>query len=270
VNYLEVFAASAVAIAVLMVVTWAISLPLRNVSIVDFVWGLGFVVVAWVSYVVGDGLAERKLLLALMTTVWGLRLALYLLWRNAGQGEDPRYVALRRRRGERFAFQSLWLVFGLQGVVMAVVSLPVQVGSVPEQPDTLGAVEVVGVVVWAVGLFFEAVGDAQLARFKADPDHRGQVLDRGLWRYTRHPNYFGDISVWWGIWIVAAATGVGLYAVVGPIVMTFFLLRVSGVPLLERTIATRRPAYDDYVARTNAVFPAPPKPQRSGAYHSPQ
>jgi steroid 5-alpha reductase family enzyme len=257
-SYVEVFLASAGAIAVLMVGTWLVSIPLRNVSIVDIVWGLGFVVVAWVAYVVGDGVPERRLLLAALTTVWGGRLALYLLWRNAGKGEDPRYVAMRRRRGDAFAVQSLWLVFGLQGVVMFVVSLPVQVGSVPDQPD-VGAIEVVGVAVWAVGLFFEAVGDWQLARFKADPANEGQVMDRGLWSLTRHPNYFGDFCVWWGIWIVAAATGVGLYAVVGPIVMTFFLLRVSGVAMLERTIGKRRPGYDAYVARTNTFFPAPPK-----------
>lgn len=257
-SYVEVFLASAGAIAVLMVGTWLVSIPLRNVSIVDIVWGLGFVVVAWVAYAVGDGVPERRLLLAVLTTVWGGRLALYLLWRNAGKGEDPRYVAMRRRRGDAFAVQSLWLVFGLQGVVMFVVSLPVQVGSVPDQPD-VGAIEVVGVVVWAVGLFFEAVGDWQLARFKADPANEGQVMDRGLWSLTRHPNYFGDFCVWWGIWIVAAATGVGLYAVVGPIVMTFFLLRVSGVAMLERTIGRRRPGYDAYVARTNTFFPAPPR-----------
>ncbi len=260
-SYVQVFAASAAAIAVLMVGTWLVSLRLHNASIVDIVWGFGFVVVAWVSFALGGGVPGRRLLLALMTTIWGGRLALYLLWRNAGKGEDPRYVAMRNRRGDRFGLESLWLVFGLQGVVMFVVSLPVQVGSVPDQPD-LSEVEVLAVVVWAIGMFFEAVGDWQLARFKADPANADQVMDRGLWSLTRHPNYFGDVCVWWGIWIVAAATGVGIYAIVGPIVMTFFLLRVSGVPMLERTIGKRRPGYDDYVARTNAFFPGPPKPAR--------
>ena len=259
-SYLAVFGACAAAIAVLMVGTWLVSLPLKNVSIVDIVWGAGFVLVGWVSYVVGDGTASRRLLLASMVTVWGGRLAVYLFWRNHGKGEDPRYVAMRKRRGDAFAVQSLWIVFGLQGVIMWVVSLPVQVGSVPDQPTSLGPVEVVGVVLWAVGLFFEAVGDWQLARFKADPDSQGRVMDRGLWRYTRHPNYFGDFCVWWGIWIVSAATGVGIYAVIGPIVMTFFLTRVSGVAMLERTIGKRRAGYDEYVARTNAFFPGPPKP----------
>jgi len=259
VGYLDVFAASAAAIAVLMLGTWLVSLPLRNASIVDIVWGLGFVLVGWVSFLVGDGLAARRLLLALMVTIWGTRLALYLLWRNAGHGEDFRYVAMRRRAGNRFALRSLWMVFGLQGVIMWTVSLPVQVGSVPDSPTSLGPVEALGALVWAVGLFFESVGDWQLARFKADPASAGKVMDTGLWRYTRHPNYFGDFCVWWGIWLVAAATGVGVLAVIGPIVMSVFLMRVSGVPMLERTIAKRRPGYDEYIRRTNSFFPGPPK-----------
>lgn len=259
-SYLQVFGASAAAIAVLMTATWLVSLPLRNVSIVDIVWGAGFVVVAWVSFVVGDGVDSRRLLLAGMVTLWGGRLAIYLFLRNHGKGEDPRYVAMRNRRGEAFAVQSLWLVFGLQGLIMWVVSLPVQVGAVADQPTSLGPVEIVGVLVWTVGIFFESVGDFQLSRFKADPANQGQVMDRGLWRYTRHPNYFGDFCVWWGIWIVSAATGVGIYTIVGPVVMTFFLLRVSGVAMLERSIGKRRPGYDEYARRTNAFFPAPPRP----------
>jgi steroid 5-alpha reductase family enzyme len=259
-SYLSVFGASAAAIAVLMIGTWLLSLPLKNVSIVDIVWGAGFVLVAWVSYLVGDGTESRRLLLAAMVTLWGGRLAIYLFRRNHGKGEDPRYVAMRERRGDRFAVQSLWMVFGLQGVLMWLVSLPVQVGVVPDLPTSIGPVELVGVVLWAIGLFFESVGDFQLARFKADGANQGQVMDQGLWRYTRHPNYFGDFCVWWGIWIVSAATGVGLFAVVGPVVMTFFLLRVSGVAMLERSIGKRRPGYDEYIARTNAFFPGPPKP----------
>ena len=258
-NYLEVFGASAGAIAVLMIGTWVVSVRLKNASIVDIVWGAGFVLVAWVSYALGDGVASRKMLLAWMVTLWGGRLAVYLFIRNHGKGEDPRYVAMRNRRGDKFARQSLWLVFGLQGVLMWIVSLPVQVGSVADQPASLGPVEIVGVILYTIGIYFESTGDFQLSQFKADPANAGQVMDQGLWRYTRHPNYFGDFCVWWGIWIVAAATGVGIYAVVGPIVMTFFLLRVSGVAMLERSIGKRRPGYDEYVRTTNAFFPAPPK-----------
>jgi len=259
VNYLEVFGASAAAIAVLMIGTWLVSIRLKNVSIVDIVWGAGFVLVAWVSYALGDGVASRKMLLAWMVTLWGGRLAIYLFIRNHGKGEDPRYAAMRRRRGDKFALQSLWVVFGLQGALMWIVSLPVQVGSVADQPTSLGPVEIVGVILYTIGIYFESTGDFQLSQFKADPANAGQVMDQGLWRYTRHPNYFGDFCVWWGIWIVAAATGVGIYAIVGPIVMTFFLLRVSGVAMLERSITKRRPGYDEYMRRTNAFFPGLPK-----------
>ncbi len=257
-NYLEVFAACAGAIAVLMVGTWLVSLPLKNVSIVDIVWGAGFVLVGWVSYALGDGVDSRKALLAVMVTLWGGRLAVYLFIRNHGKGEDPRYVAMRKRRGDAFAIQSLFTVFAVQGVLMWIVSLPVQVGSVADQPTSLGPVELVGAILWAIGLFFESVGDFQLARFKRDEASKDRVMDQGLWRYTRHPNYFGDFCVWWGIGIVASATGVGLYALVGPVVMSFFLIKVSGVAMLERSIGKRRPGYDEYVRRTNAFFPAPP------------
>ena len=173
-NYLQVFGASALAIAVLMVGTWVVSLALKNASIVDIVWGAGFVLVAWVSYAVGDGTESRRLLLACMVTLWGGRLAIYLFIRNHGKGEDPRYVAMRKKRGDKFALQSLWVVFGLQGVLMWIVSLPVQVGSVPDQPDSLGPVEIVGIILYTVGVYFESMGDMQLSHFKADPDNAGQ------------------------------------------------------------------------------------------------
>jgi steroid 5-alpha reductase family enzyme len=166
---------------------------------------------------------------------------------------------MRRHWGDRFWIISLVTVFLLQGVLMWTVSLPVQMGQVPDSPDSLGIVELIGVLVYAVGLYFEAVGDYQLARFKADPANRGGVMDSGLWRYTRHPNYFGDFCVWWGLFIVAAATGVGVWSIIGPIVMTVFLMRVSGVTMLERTITKRRPGYEEYIARTNTFFPGPPR-----------
>ena len=254
----EVFVATAVAIAVLMAGTWLLSVALRDASIVDIVWGAGFVLTAWVAFAVADGTESRRWLLTAMTTVWGGRLALYLLWRNAGKGEDPRYRAMRRHWGDRFWIVSLVTVFALQGALMWVISLPVQMGQVPDTPAAIGLLEGLGVLVFGIGLFFEAVGDYQLARFKADPANQGQVMDTGLWRYTRHPNYFGDACVWWGLFLIAAATGVGLWSVIGPVVMTVFLLRVSGVTMLERTITKRRPGYEEYIRRTNAFFPGPP------------
>ena len=251
--------AAAATIVVLMLVTWGISVAIRNASIVDIVWGLGFVLVAWsVRLTVDDGLDARQWLLVAMTTVWGLRLGGYLAWRNLGHGEDYRYRAMRKHHGPKFPLISLYTVFGLQGVLMWVVSLPVQLGQTDDTPD-IGVIAIVGVVLYVVGLFFEVVGDAQLARFKADPASAGKVMDRGLWRYTRHPNYFGDACVWWGIGLVAAETGIGAIGLVGSLVMTILLRRVSGVVFLEKTIVKRREGYREYIERTSPFIPRPPR-----------
>jgi steroid 5-alpha reductase family enzyme len=249
---------AALTIAAVMLVTWLISVPLKNASIVDIVWGLGFVAVAWAVRWRVDGNDARQWLLVAMTTAWGLRLGGYLWWRNHGKGEDFRYQAMRRKAPERFWLLSLVRVFGVQGVVMWLVSLPVQLGQVRTTP-AVGWLAGAGVVVWAVGLGFEAIGDAQLARFKANPANAGAVMDRGLWRYTRHPNYFGDACVWWGIALVAAETGLGAVGLIGAAVMTVFLRRISGVTLLEKSLVKRRPGYAEYVARTSPFIPRPPR-----------
>ncbi|CAN5722676.1 DUF1295 domain-containing protein [soil metagenome] len=251
---------AAAVLVVLMVLTWVVSLLAHDASIVDIVWGLAFVLVAVAVALAADGSGSRRTLLAVMVAVWGLRLSGYLAWRNLGHGEDYRYRAMRKKYGERFGLISLVVVFGLQGVLAWVVSLPVQLAVSADNPAGLGPLALVGVALWLVGLFFETVGDAQLARFKADSANEGQVMDQGLWRLTRHPNYFGDFCVWWGIFAVAAETGPGRWGVIGPLVMSFLLLRVSGVAMLEKTIGKRRPGYEAYVARTSAFFPRPPKP----------
>jgi steroid 5-alpha reductase family enzyme len=255
----NVLAASAAAILVLMLTMWVLSLRLRDASIVDIVWGFGFVVVAWVARLAAHGSTVRQNVLVVLTTVWGLRLASYLLRRNHGKGEDRRYRSMRKHYGRRWSIVSLYLVFGMQGALMFIVSLPVQLGQMAVRPATLGPAAWIGVAFWLVGFAFESIGDLQLARFKADPGHKGLVMDRGLWRYTRHPNYFGDFCVWWGLFLVAAETRIGLLAVVGPIAMTALLLRVSGVAMLERTIGRRRPGYAEYTTRTSAFFPRPPR-----------
>jgi len=194
-----------------------------------------------------------------LTGIWGLRLGAYLLWRNWGRPEDFRYAAMRRSWGDHFPLASLATVFGLQAVLMWVVSLPVQVAAASALPAHLGALDAFGVMVWATGLGFEAIGDWQLARFKADPANAGRVLDRGLWRYTRHPNYFGDACVWWGLFLIACATPGGVWTLPSPIVMTVFLRRISGVPMLERSLRKRRPGYAAYVERTSAFVPRAPR-----------
>lgn len=253
----EVLLASAVVIAGAMVLLWLLSLAVRDASIVDIFWGAGFVVVAWVVFGLADGAVLRRWMLVALTTVWGLRLAGYLAWRNLGRGEDFRYRAMRERAGPRFWIVSLYQVFALQGLLMWLVSLPVQAGMVPTSP--VGFLAWVGTALWAIGFAFETVGDLQLARFKKDPSNRGQVMDRGLWRYTRHPNYFGDFCVWWGLYLIALDGAGAWWTVVGPIVMSMLLMRVSGVTLLEKSLSTRRAGYADYVRRTSAFFPRPPR-----------
>ena len=251
--------AGAAAIFAAMLLLWLVSIPLKDASIVDIFWGPGFALIAGVGLAhAGPDRAPRQWLVAGLVIVWGMRLAAYQLWCNAGHGEDPRYAAMRRRIGPSFPWVSLFTVFALQGVLMWIVSLPVQV--VMRSPGgPLGGLDALGALVCAVGLGFEAIGDAQLARFKADPGNAGRVMDRGLWRYTRHRNYFGDACVWWGVFAVALGSPLGPLSVVGPALMTFLLLRVSGVPLLERSMAKRRPGYAQYIERTSAFFPRPPR-----------
>jgi steroid 5-alpha reductase family enzyme len=238
----------------LMGTAWLLSLRLRDVSIVDVVWGLGFVLVAWIAFAFGDGDAGRRALLAVLTTIWGLRLAAHIGRRKLRHpGEDARYAAWRDKHGARFGRVSLVSVFGLQAVLVWVVSLPLQAAAV--QSGGLGVLDWIGVALWAVGLGFEAVGDAQLARFKAGPANRGTVMDRGLWRYTRHPNYFGDFTVWWGLYLIAAAAG-AWWTLPAPLVMSLLLTRVSGKDHLERHMSAR-PGYADYVRRTSGFVPRP-------------
>ena len=252
----SILLASGLAALAAFVVLWLISLIVRDASIVDPFWGSSFVLVAWVAWAVADDPGSRQTLLAVLVTIWGLRLTLYLAIRNLGKGEDYRYQAMRRRWGTRFPLVSLATVFILQAVLMWIVSLPVQVSMA--NPGDPGWLAWLGVAIWAFGLFFETVGDLQLARFKADPDNAGKVMDRGLWRYTRHPNYFGDFTVWWGLFLVAVTGFSMAWTVIGPILMSVLLLRVSGVAMLERTIAKRRPGYEEYARTTNAFFPWKP------------
>jgi steroid 5-alpha reductase family enzyme len=247
------------ALAVLLVaagLTWIVSVAQRNVTIVDSLWSILFILAAFTYAATVDAPGPRTKLVQLLVTLWGLRLAIYLFLRNHGKEEDRRYQALRRRNEPGFAFKSLYLVFGFQAVLAAIISLPllaaINSGRAP------GWLDYAGVALWGAGLFFEAVGDWQLARFKADPASEGKVMDRGLWRYTRHPNYFGDFCVWWGFYLLALSAG-GWWSIIGPALMSVLLLKYSGVALLERSIGGRRPEYEDYVRRTNTFFPGPPR-----------
>ncbi len=258
-NFLPVFAFTAFAIAVYVGLQWLASLWFRDASLVDRYWGGGFVLVAAVTMALAYDGGWRGPLLFAMSAAWGLRLSIYLTWRNWGKGEDYRYQAMRVRRGASFSWTSLFTVFLLQGALTWFISLPLQIGIAAGGPSGLTVLDAAGGALWLLGLAFESVGDAQLARFKANPANRGRVMDRGLWRYTRHPNYFGDAMVWWGMYLVAAATGAGAYTFLSPLVMHFFLMRVSGVALLERKLVKTREGYAEYAARTNAFYPWFPK-----------
>ena len=254
------FTATLLVTVLAFVALWWVSTRIDDVSIVDVYWGPGFAVLAATALGTGAGPDPRRFLVVTLVAMWGFRLGGYLFSRKSGQGEDFRYAAMRRRMGDAFRTTSLVTVFLLQAALMWIVSLPVQwVVTTPSSPE-LGFFDGVGVVLWTVGLAFEAIGDLQLVTFKADPANAGKVLDSGLWRYTRHPNYFGDACVWWGFYAFALATEHGWWTFIGPVVMTGLLRRVSGVPMLERALLRRRPDYADYVARTSAFVPWPPRP----------
>jgi steroid 5-alpha reductase family enzyme len=248
------------AAAAYVTIVWLVSLALRNASIIDIFWGPGFIVLG-MTYLLAsdDGFEARQSIVLALVTAWGLRLAMHLFNRNAGHGEDYRYESMRRRAGGAFWWRSYFTVFLLQGALMWVISAPLLAAIHSDEPDNIFVTDVVGACVWGFGFAFEAVGDLQLQRFKADPANKGKVMDRGLWRYTRHPNYFGDATLWWGFFIIAAGTPWGVATVFSPLIMTFLLTRVSGVAMLERTIKKRRPEYEAYERRTSAFIPLPPK-----------
>jgi steroid 5-alpha reductase family enzyme len=254
-----VLIAALVTIACLMLATWSVSLVRRDASIVDIAWGLGFVLCGWAALFVTGASGSGNWLLVVMVSVWGLRLAGYLAKRNLGKGEDFRYRAMRRKHGERFAIVSLYTVFALQGALMFVVALPVTLGQ-RDVDASIGFVSFIGFAVWVVGLYFEVVGDAQLARFKRDPRNADRIMDRGLWALTRHPNYFGDSLVWWGLAIVGSSQGAGPWAFLGAAVMTVLLVRVSGAAMLDRLLAQRKPGYAEYMQRTSGFIPLPKRP----------
>jgi steroid 5-alpha reductase family enzyme len=254
-DVLVVSAVSAAVCVVAMLLTAYAAHRAGRISVVDVTWGLALAVVALVSAVLGDALGDpapwRRWALFVLVTVWGTRLSWHIWRRNTGHGEDPRYTELLGS-GRGGPLVRVWIP---QGAAIWFVSLPVQVSAVAG--DGVAVVALLGVLVWAVGVTVESVGDAQLAAYKRDPD-RGPVMDRGLWRYTRHPNYFGDACVWWGIWLVAASAWPGALTVLAPVVMTYFLVFATGARLLEETMM-KRPGYPEYAARTSMFVPLPPK-----------
>lgn len=260
-SFFEMWGTGALVIWAYVTAIWLISVVLKDASIVDSFWGLGFVVLAGLYYALdGDGYHGRKLVILVLTAIWGLRLSIHIALRNAGKGEDPRYQNFRQTYGpDRYWWFSYFQVFLLQGALIVIISAPLMAAMAIAGPDAFTVLDGLGALVWLVGFVFEAGGDWQLARFKRDPANEGQVLDSGLWAYTRHPNYFGDAAQWWGFWLIAASTGWGALTVFSPALMTTLLVYVSGVAMLERRMR-QKPKYADYIRRTSAFFPRPPGP----------
>jgi steroid 5-alpha reductase family enzyme len=250
---------SALVVLAYITAVWLLSLALRNASIIDVFWGLGFVLLTWLYFILADGYDGRSILISVLVTIWGARLSFHIARRNWGQPEDRRDQRMRERAGAHFWWRSYMTVFLLQGALLWTISMPLLAAQNAIAPDGFRTWDFLALIVWEIGFFFEAAGDWQLARFKSDPANAGKVMDRGLWRYTRHPNYFGDATVWWAFFIIAAHTTDGWITIFSPVIMTFLLVRVSGVTMLEHDLKRSKPGYAEYVESTSAFIPWVPR-----------
>ncbi|MEM9202493.1 MAG: DUF1295 domain-containing protein [Actinomycetota bacterium] len=257
-SHADVLGSTATLLVVIAVIGWIISLVRRDATVAHPLLGVGAVGATWLAWAVGDGLSDRRHLLVAMVTIWGLRLSAHLWYRQRDQAEDFRYARLRARVGDHFAAASLFTVFLPHAVVLWVVSLPVQLAMTPAQPP-VGALAIIGVIIWGIGLFFETVGDAQLVRFRRDPDPLTGVLDWGLWRYSRHPNHFGLCAAWWGLYLVAAETTDARWMAISPLLVTVLAVHLTGARAVDQRLQTTRPGYLAYARVTSAVLPRPPK-----------
>lgn len=258
-SFIQVYIQAFLVIMVIMTLLWIVSIFIRNVSIVDIFWGTGFIVTCGYYFMNSHGNEARKIILMTLVALWGLRLSIYLAWRNLGKGEDFRYGEFRRKYGEKkYWWVSFFQTFLLQGILMWLISAPLLGAQFSGHESSPGIIDFAGIALWVVGFAFEAGGDLQLALFKADPASKGKVLDRGFWHYTRHPNYFGDSAVWWGYGLICISSGSYLPAL-GSLLMTALIIKVSGVTLLEKSLKAQKPYYIDYIERTSSFFPWFPK-----------
>ncbi len=258
-SFLQIYFQGFLLIMVLMTLLWIVSIILKNVSIVDLFWGLGFVLTAGFYFMKTEGFEPRKVILIILVAIWGVRLSVYLAFRNIGKGEDFRYKQFRQSYGEkRYWWISFFQTFLLQGVLMWLISAPLLGGQYYRLHNSLGIPDYIGIITWLIGFCFETGGDFQLARFKADPANKGKVMDKGFWRYTRHPNYFGDSAVWWGYGLICMASG-SFIPILGSLLMTALIIKVSGVALLEKSLIEQKPQYKEYIEKTSAFLPWFPK-----------
>jgi len=246
-------------ILVLLILLWVVSIFIKNVSIVDLFWGFGFVVINAFYVFSSTEISDRQMLLLILVSIWGLRLSFYLGWRNIGKAEDFRYQEFRKKYGpERYWWFSFFQTFLLQGVLMMLISTPLLGANFGEQNSGLQWLDYAGILVWIIGFTFEVGGDFQLARFKSNPQNKGKVLNTGFWKYTRHPNYFGDSAVWWSYALFSIAAG-SYWLSLGSVLMTLLIIKVSGVALLEKSLTSTKPQYSEYIRKTNAFIPWFPK-----------
>ena len=252
---LNIYLLNLLCVIALMLCLWMFSLRLKDASIIDIFWGPGFVLVSWLTYFTASGFEGRKLLVSILVTAWGLRLAIHIAARNLGKGEDRRYMAWRSKYGNSFWWISLFRVFFLQGLLLWLISLEVQAAMSSPLPAEFVFLDALGLIIWIFGFLFEAIGDWQLSKFKSRADSHGKVMNTGLWAYTRHPNYFGEALVWWGLFIISITNTSNFWTLISPVLITFLLLRVSGVTLLEKDISERRPEYQEYIKRTSPFIP---------------
>jgi steroid 5-alpha reductase family enzyme len=258
-SFLHIYLHGFLVIMVMMTILWVASVLLKNVSIVDLFWGFGFVVTGIFYFLKTPGPFPGKILLMVLVTLWGLRLSLYLAWRNIGKGEDFRYKQFRQNYGEnRYWWISFFQTFLLQGILMWLISAPLLGAQFYGQNTSLTFFDYLGLLLWIIGFSFESIGDLQLAHFKANPANKGRVMNKGLWKYSRHPNYFGDAAVWWGFGLICISSGSYL-PVLGSILMTALIIKVSGVALLEKSLKDKKPEYREYIEKTSAFIPWFPK-----------
>lgn len=258
-SFFQIYFQAFMVIMAMMLVLWLISIFIKNVSIVDIFWGFGFVLASAIYFMNSDGHGARNTIIMILAAIWGLRLSIYLAWRNIGKGEDYRYREFRKNYGEHhYWWVSFFQTFLLQGLLMWLISAPILAAMYFGGDKPLNMIDYLAVVIWIIGFAFEAGGDFQLARFKSKIENKGKVLNKGFWKYTRHPNYFGDSAVWWAYGIFSIAVG-SYIPVLGSILMTALIIKISGVALLEKSLKGKKPEYADYIKKTSAFLPWPPK-----------
>ena len=232
---------------------FVLSLLKKRNDVADTAWGVGFVLLAWVSFFLGQAHGIRGFLVGLLVSIWGIRLAWHIHRRNKGKAEDYRYAIWRKEWGKWFYVRSYLQVYILQGILLFLIVLPVLFIN-KDAGQSFGLLDFIGIAIWVFGFVFESVGDAQLARFIKDPNNKGKLLQSGLWHYTRHPNYFGEVTMWWGIWLMALSVPFGFLSIIGPITIAILILKVSGIPLLEKKMA-ENPEFVEYKRKTSMFFP---------------